>query len=55
MPKIKTRKQPEIRLREVEPELHQKLKSLARLNGRTLNGQVLYMLRKYYVEETKTK
>ena len=30
---------------EIEPELHRKLKSIAKYEGRSINGQVLYLIR----------
>ena len=30
---------------EIEPELHQKLKYVARYEGRSINGQILYLVR----------
>lgn len=30
---------------EIDPELHRKLKSVAKYEGRSINGQVLYLVR----------
>lgn len=30
---------------EIEPALHRKLKSIAKYEGRSINGQVLYLIR----------
>ena len=30
---------------EIEPQLHKKLKSIAKYEGRSINGQVLYLIR----------
>ena len=32
---------------EVEPELHQKLKYIAKFEGRSINGQIIYLIRQY--------
>ena len=35
---------------EVDPELHHKIRYIAKYEGRTINGQVLYLLRQYIKE-----
>ncbi len=30
---------------EIDPQLHKKLKSIAKYEGRSINGQVLYLIR----------
>ena len=32
---------------EVEPELHRKLRYIAKYEGRSINGQILYLIRQY--------
>ncbi len=32
---------------EVEPELHRKLKYIAKYEGRSMNGQILYLIGQY--------
>ena len=32
---------------EIDPELHYKLKYIAKYEGRSANGQILYLLRQY--------
>ena len=42
---------------EIEPQLHKKLKSIAKYEGRSINGQVLYLIRqcvKSFEEENGT-
>ena len=38
---------------EVEPELHRKLKFIARYEGRSINGQVIYLIRQNIREYEK--
>ena len=38
---------------EVEPELHRKLKFIARYEGRSINGQVIYLIRQSIREYEK--
>ena len=35
---------------EVDPELHHKIRYIAKYEGRSINGQVLYLLRQYIKE-----
>ena len=35
---------------EVEPELHYKLRYIANAEGRSMNGQILYLIRQYIKE-----
>ena len=35
---------------EVDPELHYKLRYIAKYDGRSMNGQILYLIRKYIKE-----
>ena len=35
---------------EVDPELHYKIRYVAKYEGRSINGQVLYLLRQYIKE-----
>lgn len=35
---------------EVEPELHRKLHYIAKYEGRSANGQILYLIRRYIRE-----
>ena len=37
----------------VEAELHEKLKSLSEYNGRTINGEIVYLVRKAIIEHEK--
>lgn len=32
---------------EVEPELHRKLRYVAKFEGRSINGQIIYLIRQY--------
>ena len=32
---------------EIEPELHRKLRYIAKYEGRSINGQILYLIRQY--------
>ncbi len=32
---------------EIEPELHQKLRYTAKFDGRSINGQVIYLIKQY--------
>lgn len=38
---------------EIEPELHAKLKYIAKYEGRSINGQILYLIRKCVKEFEK--
>ena len=35
---------------EVEPELHHKIRYIAKYEGRSINGQILYVLRQFIKE-----
>lgn len=35
---------------EIDPELHRKLRYVAKYEGRSINGQVLYLVRQYVRE-----
>ena len=35
---------------EIDPELHQKIRYIAKYEGRSINGQVLYLIRQYIRE-----
>lgn len=39
---------------EIDPELHYKLHYIAKYEGRSANGQILYLIRKYIREFEKT-
>lgn len=35
---------------EIDPELHYKLKYISKFEGRSINGQVVYLIRRYMKE-----